>query len=125
METVPISTSLIKEAYGAACKEWKVKIRQAAPELFDNSLIVRNVLKEAGIHTVYGYGITIVEDAVLIPMPFVNPEWTWQGYEMQRRIYELLKEKTSLEVWPSLRPRDIEKHESKAITKIYLVVTFE
>ena len=87
-----IDEAFIKQAYAAACPEWKSKIREKFPKIFKTDII--DMLRNAGLGSVHGFPVIEMRCGfILIPLPNTNEEWTYAAFDLCKRICEFLQSK--------------------------------
>lgn len=109
-DTIEVSVDFIYKAYDAACDKWKAKIRKELPDLFKKDW------KAAIFHLVekefYDEEFAQMRDnAVLIPMPNTNNDWTFAAWELATQIVDTIQAETGLTTYVNFRKSDMSGYE--------------
>lgn len=92
MQTIAVRKEFILEGYNSACDEWKERLMREIPEAFTKPT-AEELINNAGYGVVYGsYKVVVLPDSVLIPLPNANDEWTFEAFDLCKKICELLKQ---------------------------------
>jgi hypothetical protein len=92
-ELVQVEVEFVKDAYKAACPEWKKKIETKFPEIFHPSLsFIRKLQEKLGVE-LYGGECYLRDhfihgDYLAVFMPNSNTGWTFQNWEFIKKLCE-------------------------------------
>lgn len=109
MEYVQVTKKFVREAYDAACTEWKEKIKVEFPNLFCLSPDTVKDLPEynAYMNTTSSSRVVFSGNTIEISLPIANKEWTISAWKLAIAICEK---------WPDCYPRHEDSYSSKVIT---------
>jgi hypothetical protein len=125
METVQVRKEFILEGYAAACDGWKARLIAELPEVFEKKKpTVKELIEGAGLNSVYGYDVVVLADAVLVPLPNANDEWTWEAFEACKKICELLKA-NEYNTYPVFGEKYTGRFKSAGITDNQIVISVD
>lgn len=90
--TLPVSESFVKEAHAAACADWKKRIEQEFPQVFDVLSKIK-CLPEYKALKQHGATSTDVRllgrDCLQIDLPNNNREWTFAAWDLAKTICQM------------------------------------
>lgn len=119
-----VEEGFIREAYNAACKEWKEKLKEKFPEMFKSHIEEAVLSVRRGI--VYDrFDVKVLSNFILIPLPNANTEWTISAFEWMKEFVEKYPHSYPIHD-PESRDRELREFISSelASNNAYLVLFF-
>lgn len=99
--TLPVSESFVKEAHAAACADWKKRIEQEFPQIFDTLSKVRALPEYEAYRSASWSGANIKlmnSDQLEIALPNNNKDWTFAAWDLAKAVCQ---------AFPSAFPRHV------------------
>lgn len=83
-----VEDEFIKEAYAAACPEWKDKIKAQFPDMFRSRLSRITDTEEYRLFRKYAE-VTEIANEIQIPLPMANDQWSIHAWKLAMKIMEI------------------------------------
>jgi hypothetical protein len=92
-----VDGKFIKEAYETACPEWKTKIKEKFPEVFEKASLLKAALEEFGKDSIlHGYKVLTYSyqgrEYMFVPLPNANREWTFSAFDFVKEFTQKFPE---------------------------------
>ena len=81
-----VDEDFIRQAHEAACSQWKEKLEDKFPEVFEEHKVIQFIKKKIGKLEGRHIRMFVSGDCLAICLPNANTEWTFQVWDYVKKI---------------------------------------